>query len=171
MLNKLSCLAATFLIYDEHEPFDRVVQASSLYRISVSTTRAASSSLRRGARGAARRASATRPRGCCRQSFRLRDRRGPRARSSSLVKAPLPRPPGCVLQAARRRAVGVMPEMLVADERRARAGPGPPVQRAACALPWLHLKRPAQGLLVCVKPAESARWAGHLSQNALPRAT
>jgi hypothetical protein len=57
MLNKLSCLAATFLVYDEHEPFDRVVQASSLYRISVSTTRAASSSLRRGARGAARRAS------------------------------------------------------------------------------------------------------------------
>jgi hypothetical protein len=28
MLNKLSCLAATFLVYDEHEPFDRVVQAS-----------------------------------------------------------------------------------------------------------------------------------------------
>jgi hypothetical protein len=48
MLNKLSCLAATFLIYDEHEPFDRVVQAASPYRISVSTTSAASSSLRRG---------------------------------------------------------------------------------------------------------------------------
>jgi hypothetical protein len=40
MLTKRSCLAATFLAYDEHEPFDRVVQASSLYRISVSTTRA-----------------------------------------------------------------------------------------------------------------------------------
>jgi hypothetical protein len=48
MLNKLSCLAATFLIYDEHEPFDRVVQASSLYRISVSTTRAASSTIHPG---------------------------------------------------------------------------------------------------------------------------
>jgi hypothetical protein len=35
MLNKLPCLAATFLGYDEHEPFDRVVQASSLYTISV----------------------------------------------------------------------------------------------------------------------------------------
>ena len=39
MLNKLSGLATTFLVYDEHEPFDRVVQASSLYRISVSATR------------------------------------------------------------------------------------------------------------------------------------
>jgi hypothetical protein len=35
MLNKLSGLAATFLVYDEHKPFDRVVQASSLCRISV----------------------------------------------------------------------------------------------------------------------------------------
>ena len=43
-----------------------------------------------------------------------------------------------------------MPETLVADERRARAGPGHPIQRAACALPWSHLRRPAQGLLVCV---------------------
>jgi hypothetical protein len=39
MLNKLSCLAATVLVYEEHEPFDRVVQASSLYRISVSSIR------------------------------------------------------------------------------------------------------------------------------------